>query len=137
MLFTWIDYQPSDYNGYKFPVWADVLGWMMTMSSVVAIPVVMVYKICTAPKKDSLFEVRVLLIDPSFLCLVIFTDGLGDVVAVLHFMHTLFYDVRTLSRVPMLSLTVYDVTLACRRSRSCASRCPTGDRPLITYRRTT
>ena len=60
MLFTWIDYQPSSYNDYAFPIWADVLGWMMTMSSVVAIPVVMLYKIFTCDE-GSFFEVSVCL----------------------------------------------------------------------------
>ena len=57
MLFTWIDYKPSTYNDYEFPLWADVMGWMMTMSSVVAIPVVMVYQIWRAPNQGSLFKV--------------------------------------------------------------------------------
>ena len=57
MIFTWIDYTPSSYGSYKFPVWADVLGWMMTMSSVVAIPIVMVIKYIMADKQDSFWEV--------------------------------------------------------------------------------
>lgn len=57
MLFTWIYYEPSTYEDYSFPVWADVLGWMMTMSSVVAIPVVAVYQIVTAESQGSLWEV--------------------------------------------------------------------------------
>ena len=57
MIFTWIDYVPSKYGDYHFPLWADVMGWMMTMSSVCAIPIVIVLKICFAEKLDSLWEV--------------------------------------------------------------------------------
>ena len=58
MIFTWVDYTPSEYNDYEFPVWADALGWMMTMSSVAAIPIVACYKICTTSKEGTLLEVR-------------------------------------------------------------------------------
>ena len=58
MIFTWVDYTPSEYNEYKFPVWADVLGWMMTMSSVAAIPVVACVQILRAPDKGSLWKAR-------------------------------------------------------------------------------
>lgn len=43
MLFTWIDYEPSDYGGYTFPVWADSLGWILSMTSVSAIPIVVIF----------------------------------------------------------------------------------------------
>lgn len=57
MVFTWIDYQPSSYGDYNYPAWADVLGWMITMTSVAAIPVVAIFKIVTAEKKESFIEV--------------------------------------------------------------------------------
>lgn len=56
MVFTWIDYQPSSYGDYNYPAWADVLGWMITMTSVAAIPVVAIFKIVTAEKKESFIE---------------------------------------------------------------------------------
>ena len=58
MIFTWIDYVPSKYGDYHFPMWADMMGWMMTMSSVCAIPIVIVLKICFAEKVGSLWEVK-------------------------------------------------------------------------------
>ncbi|KAK2163610.1 hypothetical protein LSH36_76g00075 [Paralvinella palmiformis] len=46
LLFTWIDYTPARYgDDYKFPPWADAIGWMMTISSVIWIPIVAGYKI--------------------------------------------------------------------------------------------
>ena len=38
MVFTWVDYTPSSYGKYAFPLWADTLGWLITMTSVAAIP---------------------------------------------------------------------------------------------------
>ena len=46
MLFSWIKY--TDMEGEAFPEWADVLGWLMTMSVVVAIVVGAILTICTA-----------------------------------------------------------------------------------------
>ena len=42
MVFTWVDYTPSAYGHYAFPVWADTVGWLITMTSVAAIPFVAV-----------------------------------------------------------------------------------------------
>ncbi len=55
MVFTWIDYSPSMYGDYHYPVWADVLGWFITMTSVLAIPLVMVIQIFRAEKEDTLW----------------------------------------------------------------------------------
>ncbi|KAL4228840.1 hypothetical protein ACF0H5_011881 [Mactra antiquata] len=45
LVFTWIDFKPSQYNTVVFPAWADGLGWLISMSSILAIPTVMIYKI--------------------------------------------------------------------------------------------
>ena len=37
MLFSWVDYKPADYNGIPYPMWADSLGWLMTLAVVVSI----------------------------------------------------------------------------------------------------
>lgn len=52
MVFTWVDYTPSSYGQYNFPKWADVLGWMITMTSVAAIPAVMIITILRHGKRD-------------------------------------------------------------------------------------
>ena len=59
MIFTWVDYTPSKYGDYPFPMWADIMGWLMTMTSVSAIPLVMLYKICTTESQGSLWQVSV------------------------------------------------------------------------------
>ena len=65
MVFTWIDYTPSKYDTYAFPAWADALGWIITMTSVSAIPIVAVIKIIMCKHKGSTWEKVVFLIQPS------------------------------------------------------------------------
>lgn len=57
MFFTWIDFKPSTYGDYKYPAWADAMGWMMTMTSVLAIPIVMLIQIFRADKEETLWLV--------------------------------------------------------------------------------
>ncbi|KAK3863344.1 hypothetical protein Pcinc_030881 [Petrolisthes cinctipes] len=39
LIFTFIDYSPSTYGKYQYPVWADVLGWLISFSCIGAVPV--------------------------------------------------------------------------------------------------
>ncbi|XP_068230895.1 sodium- and chloride-dependent glycine transporter 1-like isoform X2 [Palaemon carinicauda] len=39
LIFTFVDYSPSFYGDYKYPVWADVLGWFISFSCIMAVPV--------------------------------------------------------------------------------------------------
>nr|XP_027214213.1 sodium- and chloride-dependent glycine transporter 1-like isoform X2 [Penaeus vannamei] len=39
LLFTFIDYSPSSYSNYQFPLWADILGWCISFSCIAAVPV--------------------------------------------------------------------------------------------------
>ena len=36
MIFGWIEYKPLVDSGYAYPLWANVLGWLMTLFCVVA-----------------------------------------------------------------------------------------------------
>ena len=45
LLFTAIDYSGNKYADYHYPDWANFLGWLITFSSVVLIPVVAVVKV--------------------------------------------------------------------------------------------
>lgn len=40
-------YEPLTYEEYVYPVWANVLGWLIAMSSVAMIPGIATYKIIT------------------------------------------------------------------------------------------
>ena len=46
LVFSWINYEGSTYDDYIFPDWANVLGWCITFSSVVCVPIVAIWKIC-------------------------------------------------------------------------------------------
>ncbi|XP_045785625.1 sodium-dependent dopamine transporter [Maniola jurtina] len=49
-----LDYEPLQYEGYVYPVWANALGWTIAGSSVICIPTVAIYKILTT--KGTFFE---------------------------------------------------------------------------------
>lgn len=66
--FSLIKYTPLKYNNeYVYPWWGYVIGWLLALSSMVCIPLWMVYKISTT--QGTLREVRVgpyrALCDPS------------------------------------------------------------------------
>lgn len=45
MLFTWIDFKPTKYADITFPLWADIVGVMISLTSIMAIPAVMIWKV--------------------------------------------------------------------------------------------
>ena len=45
MIFSWVKY--TDMEGDEYPDWADGIGWLMTLTCIVAIIVVAVYLIIT------------------------------------------------------------------------------------------
>jgi hypothetical protein len=49
-------YVPPDYDGYKYPVFAKVLGNILAMIPIIPLPVVMIYQIWQA--KGSFKEVK-------------------------------------------------------------------------------
>ncbi|XP_013114675.1 sodium-dependent dopamine transporter [Stomoxys calcitrans] len=44
-----IGYEPLSYEDYTYPRWANALGWCIAGSSVMMIPAVAIFKICTTP----------------------------------------------------------------------------------------
>ena len=46
--FTIKDYQGNKYDDYHYPDWANTVGWCITFSSVVCIPIVGLFKIARA-----------------------------------------------------------------------------------------
>ena len=45
MFFTMLNYSGAKYGSYVFPSWANVLGWTLSLSSVLAVPAVAAYKL--------------------------------------------------------------------------------------------
>jgi len=57
LVFSFVNYEPAMYGKYVYPLWADSVGWMLTMSSVIPIFVVAIYKYVKADG-DTVIEVR-------------------------------------------------------------------------------
>ncbi|KAI8128691.1 Sodium-dependent dopamine transporter [Lucilia cuprina] len=47
IVYGLIGYQPLTYEEYEYPGWANALGWSIAGSSVIMIPAVAVFKLCT------------------------------------------------------------------------------------------
>ena len=45
LVFAWVKYSPAEYNDKPYPTWADAMGWLMTLSALVFIPGVALYKL--------------------------------------------------------------------------------------------
>lgn len=44
-LFVMSQYVPAGYGSYKFPAWADVIGWLISISTLLPFPIFAVYRI--------------------------------------------------------------------------------------------
>lgn len=49
IVYGLIGYEPLSYDNYTYPTWANVIGWLITGSSVIMIPLVAAYKLLTTP----------------------------------------------------------------------------------------
>ncbi|UYV60163.1 SLC6A7 [Cordylochernes scorpioides] len=45
LIFLWITYTPASYGDYVFPEWANALGWLMALASVILIPIFAAYEV--------------------------------------------------------------------------------------------
>ena len=52
-----VDYVPVYYGDYNYPVWSEVLGWMMAVVSVLMIPLFMVITYVFQSEGDTPLEV--------------------------------------------------------------------------------
>lgn len=46
-IFSLVTYKPLTYNEYSYPVWGQLIGWVLSLSSIMCIPGVMIFKIVT------------------------------------------------------------------------------------------
>ncbi|XP_045505160.1 sodium-dependent noradrenaline transporter-like [Colias croceus] len=49
VVFGLLYQQPLQYQHYKYPAWAEVLGWGLACSSILMIPLVAIFKLATTP----------------------------------------------------------------------------------------
>lgn len=57
-IFMLVDYSPSKYGDYLYPRWADGVGWLFALSSIIFIPLTMVYKLCRETEGDTVLQVH-------------------------------------------------------------------------------
>ena len=62
LLFALIDYSPVKYGDYDYPKWADALGWLLAIASVICIPIVMIRKLYKEDDSSSLLGVNTIYI---------------------------------------------------------------------------
>ena len=48
LVFSFVKYEAAKYGSYRYPLWADVIGWCMALASVIPIFVVMIVSIYRA-----------------------------------------------------------------------------------------
>lgn len=57
LVFNWVEYEPAKSGDYIYPLWANVLGWIIALFPVFIILVMMVIKYVTCDVKGSFTEV--------------------------------------------------------------------------------
>ena len=81
--FQCVQFERITYNDtYLYPWWADLVGWFMTLASLMFIPGIALYKLCTVPGNLTLKEVCSQIHSCVFLrfsfCLITFGDYLAN-----------------------------------------------------------
>ncbi|KAB7496667.1 Sodium- and chloride-dependent glycine transporter 1 [Armadillidium nasatum] len=46
LVFSLVEFRSASYEDYEFPLWANIVGWVLSFSSVLLIPIVAIFKIC-------------------------------------------------------------------------------------------
>ncbi|XP_048882796.1 sodium-dependent dopamine transporter [Brienomyrus brachyistius] len=49
VVVSFATFNPPNYGSYVFPMWANMLGWCIAMSSMAMVPLYAIYKFCTLP----------------------------------------------------------------------------------------
>ncbi|XP_064634434.1 sodium- and chloride-dependent glycine transporter 1-like isoform X2 [Lineus longissimus] len=65
LIFNWVQYKPIEYGTYEYPLWANLIGWLMALAPVVALPVMAGIKIYYAPKDMGFIQKLRHLLKPS------------------------------------------------------------------------
>lgn len=51
VVVSFATFNPPVYDSYTFPPWANMVGWLLAMSSMTMVPFYAIYKLCTLPGK--------------------------------------------------------------------------------------
>jgi solute carrier family 6 serotonin transporter-like protein 4 len=72
-IFSLLGYEEMLQGDYKYPAWTIMVGWILTASSLLCIPLYIVYKFIVTPGNI----VQVLLPDSSSSVLLVFKDSIN------------------------------------------------------------
>ncbi|KAK2169497.1 hypothetical protein LSH36_9g04017 [Paralvinella palmiformis] len=53
MVFTLVRFTSSSYGDFQYPLWSDIMGWLVVCLEISFIPGVAIYKVCTADRELS------------------------------------------------------------------------------------
>jgi len=56
LFFSWARHSRATYGAYVFPVWADLIGWSMSLLVAASVPAYAVFAVCYLPN-GSLLQV--------------------------------------------------------------------------------
>jgi solute carrier family 6 amino acid transporter-like protein 5/7/9/14 len=66
IIFYFVFYSAASYNGEKYPLWAEIIGWMTSLLSVLCVPGFAIYQTFCHPKaKGSIWERICILAKPD------------------------------------------------------------------------
>uniref|UniRef100_A0A8C7G6V7 Transporter n=1 Tax=Oncorhynchus kisutch TaxID=8019 RepID=A0A8C7G6V7_ONCKI len=51
VVVSFATFNPPNYGTYTFPIWANMIGWCLAISSMTMVPLYAIYKMCTLPGK--------------------------------------------------------------------------------------
>lgn len=49
VVVSFATFNPPKYGSYYFPTWANMIGWCLSLSSMIMVPLYAIYKFCTLP----------------------------------------------------------------------------------------
>lgn len=49
VVVSFATFNPPKYGSYSFPTWANMLGWCLSISSMIMVPIYAIYKFCVLP----------------------------------------------------------------------------------------
>lgn len=49
VVVSFATFNPPKYGSYYFPMWANMVGWCLSISSMIMVPLYAIYKFCSLP----------------------------------------------------------------------------------------
>ena len=62
LFFNLIQYRPLEFGDYVYPMWANGIGWILSMIPLTFITTIAITKLIHGPKEMSIFQVMICLL---------------------------------------------------------------------------